>query len=268
MVGPTGRAFEAVSRRATSLLAGHGRRPRSCVTVRTITRSTPPRSDMGVVNWNGVGGGTVLYNAQWPRMLPDDFRVHAIDGVARDWPLTYEELAPFYERIDQQFMVSGLGGNPAFPEGAEPPLPPLPIGKGGLKVARAHARLGWHWWPETNAIASVDIDESRHRCAQRGTCGQGCGEGAKASTDLTHWPQAIAAGARLITGARVREITVGADGRVTGALWLDEQHREHQLTADIVLSRPTASAPAAAAEFHSSLFPTDWPTHPGWSDGG
>ncbi len=213
-------------------------------------------SDMGVVNWNGVGGGTVLFNAQWPRLLPEDFRVHSVDGLARDWPLTYDELAPYYERIDRQFTVSGLGGNPAFPEGSDPPLPPLPIGKGGLRVARAHARLGWHWWPETNAIASVDIDESRHRCAQRGTCGQGCGEGAKSSTDLTHWPQAIAAGARLVTGARVREITVGTDGRATGALWLDEHHREHRQTADIVLVAANGiGTPRLLLNSTSSRFP-------------
>ena len=192
-------------------------------------------SDMGVVNYNGVGGATVLYSAQWPRMRPDDFRVCSVDGLDRDWPLSYAELRPFYERIDVQFGVSGLGGNPAYPEGADPPLPPLPIGKGGLALARAHAELGWHWWPETNAIASVDIDETRHRCVQRGTCGQGCGEGAKASTDLTHWPQAIAAGARLMTGARVREIVVGRDGRAQGVVWLDEHRREHVQTADVVL---------------------------------
>jgi choline dehydrogenase-like flavoprotein len=213
-------------------------------------------SDMGIVNWNGVGGGTVLFNAQWPRLLPDDFRVRSVDGVARDWPLTYAELAPYYERIDQQFTVSGLGGNPAYPQGADPPLPPLPIGKGGLRVARAHARLGWHWWPETNAIASVDIDETRHRCAQRGTCGQGCGEGAKASTDLTHWPEAIAAGARLLTGARVREITVGADGRATGALWLDSRHREHRQTADTVLVAANGiGTPRLLLNSVSRLFP-------------
>jgi choline dehydrogenase-like flavoprotein len=198
----------------------------------------------------------VLYNAQWPRLLPDDFRVHSVDGVARDWPLTYDELAPYYHRIDQQFTVSGLGGNPAFPEGADPPLPPLPIGKGGLKVARAHASLGWHWWPETNAIASIDIDETRHRCAQRGTCGQGCGEGAKSSTDLTHWPQAIAAGVRLVTGARVRELTVGTDGRVTGALWLDEHHREQRQTADIVLMAANGiGTPRLLLNSACSLFP-------------
>jgi choline dehydrogenase-like flavoprotein len=213
-------------------------------------------SDLAVVNWNGVGGGTVLYNAQWPRMLPDDFRVGTVDGVARDWPVTYAELAPFYERIDRQFTVSGLGGNPAFPEGADPPLPPLPIGRGGLRVARAHAQLGWHWWPETNAIASVDVDETRHRCAQRGTCSQGCGEGAKASTDLTHWPQAIAAGARLITRARVREILIGRDGRAQGAVWLDEQRREHRQTADFVLLAANGiGTPRLLLNSANTLFP-------------
>jgi choline dehydrogenase-like flavoprotein len=191
-------------------------------------------SDLGIVNFNGVGGGTVLYAAQWPRMLPSDFRVRTLDGVADDWPLTYEELAPYYERTDAQIGVSGLGGNPAYPPGADPPLPPLPIGRAGLLVARAHARLGWHWWPDTNAILSAPYD-GRHACVQRGTCQQGCGEGAKASTDLTHWPQAIARGARLVTGARVRRLVTDGRGRVSGAEWIDRDGREHLQTADLVL---------------------------------
>ncbi|MCW2548093.1 MAG: glucose dehydrogenase, partial [Mycobacterium sp.] len=77
-------------------------------------------SDMAPLNFNGVGGGTVLYNAQWPRLLPSDFRVRSDDGVAVDWPLSYEELQPFYEEVDRQFGVSGLGGNPAYPEGEDP----------------------------------------------------------------------------------------------------------------------------------------------------
>lgn len=213
-------------------------------------------SDIAPLNFNGVGGGTVLYSAQWPRMLPEDFRVRTVDGAARDWPLAYEEVQPFYERIDQQFTVSGLGGNPAYPAGGEPPLPPLPIGKGGLLVARAHARLGWHWWPETNAIASVDVDSTRHRCAQRGTCSQGCGEGAKASTDLTHWPAAIAAGARLITGARVRELRVDRRGRVTGADWIDQQGGEHFTAAQMVLLAANGiGTPRLLLQSTSATFP-------------
>jgi choline dehydrogenase-like flavoprotein len=191
-------------------------------------------SDLGVVNFNGVGGGTVLYNAQWPRLRPDDLRVRTVDGVADDWPLTYEELQPYYEETDRQFGVSGLGGNPAFPPGADPPLPPLPIGEAGMRVARAHARLGWHWWPETNAILSAAHD-GRNPCVQRGSCGSGCNEGAKASTDVTHWPVVVRHGGRVVTGARVRRILVDRHGLATGAEWSDRDGREHVQTADVVV---------------------------------
>jgi choline dehydrogenase-like flavoprotein len=196
-------------------------------------------SDLGVLNFNGVGGGTVLYNAQWPRMLPDDFRVRTVDGVADDWPLTYAELQPYYEEIDRQFGVSGLGGNPAYPPGADPPLPPLPIGEAGLRVARAHARLGWHWWPEPNAILSGDY-EGRHRCVQRGTCGSGCNEGAKASTDLTHWPFVQAHGGQVVTGARVTRLVLVEGGLLRGAEWIVRAGRAHLQTADVTVCAANA----------------------------
>ena len=191
-------------------------------------------SDVGVLNYNGVGGGTVLYAAQWPRLLPSDFTRRTDEGVADDWPLTYAELLPFYERTDRQFGVSGLGGDPAFPAGDDPPLPPLPIGRGALRVARAHARLGWHWWPATNAILSAPWS-GRHPCVQRATCLLGCNEGAKGSTDLTHWPAFVAAGGRLITGACVVAIRTDARGLATGAEWVDEEGQTHFQSADVVL---------------------------------
>jgi choline dehydrogenase-like flavoprotein len=196
-------------------------------------------SDLGVLNFNGVGGGTVLYAAQWPRMLPSDFVVHSIDGVADDWPIGYAELQPYYEATERQFGVSGLGGNPMYPPGEDPPLPALPIGPAGLHVARAHARLGWHWWPQYNAILSAPY-EGRHACVQRGTCGSGCNEGAKASTDLTHWPHAIERGGRVVTGARVRRLVTDGAGLVAGAEWVDRDGREHLQLADVVLCAANA----------------------------
>jgi choline dehydrogenase-like flavoprotein len=191
-------------------------------------------SDMDLGNFNGVGGGTVLYSAVWPRLLPSDFRTASEHGIADDWPLSYTELQPYYEEADRQFGVSGLGGNPVYPPGADPPLPPLPIGRAGLALARAHARLGWHWWPEYNAILSAE-HAGRHACVQRGSCGSGCNEGAKGSTDVTHWPHAIRAGARLVTGARVRAIEVDGRGRARGATWIDRAGHEHFQSSDMVL---------------------------------
>ena len=52
------------------------------------------------------------------------------DGVADDWPISYEDLRPYYEQTDVEFGASGLGGDPAYPAPFEPPYPPLPIGAG------------------------------------------------------------------------------------------------------------------------------------------
>lgn len=191
-------------------------------------------SDIAPLMFAGVGGSMILYAADWPRLLPSDFRTRTLDGVGDDWPLNYAELAPYYERTDRAFGVAGLGGNPALPPGADPPLPPLPIGEAGLRVARAHDRLGWHWWPAPNSVLSAPY-QGRNPCAQYGACMQGCPEGAKASTDLTHWPAAIAAGATLRTGARVARILTNRAGLATGVEYVDTDGRWHTAKAGVVI---------------------------------
>jgi choline dehydrogenase-like flavoprotein len=191
-------------------------------------------SDIAAVMYNAVGGSTVLFAAHWQRNLPSDFRVRTLDGVADDWPLTYEDLEPYYEQVENDFGVSGLAGDPAFPPGKGPPLPPAPLAPMGRRVARAHNRLGWHWWPAPNAIATRPYKALRP-CTQRGTCMWGCVEGAKGSVDRTHWPQNLALGVQLQTGARVRRLEVNGRGLVTGAVYVDRAGVEHFQPADVTI---------------------------------
>jgi choline dehydrogenase-like flavoprotein len=191
-------------------------------------------SEMVPLMYNAVGGSTILYGGQWPRFLPSDFRARSLDGVADDWPLAYEDLEPYYERVDRDFAVSGLKGDPAYPPGGAPPLPPLPLGEAGRRVAMAHNELGWHWWPAPNAIASQPYGNLK-QCVLRGTCGWGCPDGAKASTDLTHWTAAESLGATLVTGARVREISLDRNGLATGAVYVDRDGKERYVKADVVV---------------------------------
>jgi choline dehydrogenase-like flavoprotein len=191
-------------------------------------------SDIAPVMFNAVGGSTIHYGAQWARMRPADFRVRTLEGIGDDWPVSYEELLPFYERMDVEMGVSGMAGDPAYPPGQAPPLPPLPIGKIGRRAAEGMNALGWHWWPAAHAIPSEPRD-NQAQCARRGTCMFGCPEGAKGSTDLTLWPEALRAGAKLVTGARVREITSNARGLATGAVWIDRDGVERQQEADVVV---------------------------------
>jgi choline dehydrogenase-like flavoprotein len=191
-------------------------------------------SDLSPVMYNAVGGSSLFFGAQWPRMLPSDLKVRSVDGVAADWPITYAELTRHYDAADRLVGVAGLGGNPAYPDGLDYPLPPHPLGPTGVTAARGLNALGWHWWP-----ASVAIPSSRFRelaqCERWGTCEWGCPRGSKASADLAFWVHNLRSGARLVTGARVREILVDSAGRARGAAWVDRDGVEHEQAAQAVV---------------------------------
>ena len=81
-------------------------------------------SPIKIANFNGVGGGTVLYAGHFPRLHPSDFRVRSLDGVADDWPIDYATLEPFYALNDRMMGISGLAGDPAYPD-KQPTMPPV-----------------------------------------------------------------------------------------------------------------------------------------------
>jgi choline dehydrogenase-like flavoprotein len=200
--------------------------------------------------FSGVGGSTILYGAQWNRFLPADFATRSIDDVGDDWPLTYQDLVPYYERVERDLGVSGLGGDPAYPDRPSYPMPPLPPGRIGERVAAAHDRLGWHWWTGTNAIASEPYG------VLKPCVGLGCSIGAKASVSLTHWPVAETLGARLVTGARASRITLDNQGRADGVVYRDRTGTEHRITADLVILAANAiGTPRLLLASTSSRFP-------------
>lgn len=191
-------------------------------------------SEILPVMFNGVGGGTVHFGAHWPRLLPSDFRTESLDGVGDDWPLEYSELAPYYEQTDADFAVSGMPGDPAYPDGAAPPFPAMPINAYGRVLAEGFNKLGYSWWPAPNAISQGHI-HNLVPCVRYGTCEAGCPNGSKASADVTHWPKALRDGATLITGASVSEITTSTDGLVNGATFFDRDGRQHHIRAETVV---------------------------------
>lgn len=189
-------------------------------------------SDITPIMWNGVGGGSVAYLAQWTRNLPSDFRVRTLDGVGDDWPLEYADLEPYYRRVERDFRVSGAPDDPAYPAGNRPPFPPVRLPEAAVRVAAAHDSLGWHWWPGTNAIHTGPGKDS---CIDLGVCRWGCPQNAKGSADRTHWPRALALGAGLVTGAHVQRIETDGAGRATGVVYVTSDGVRHRIGADAVV---------------------------------
>lgn len=207
------------------------------------------------VNFNAVGGSTINFLGHWPRMKPSDFRTATLDGVGSDWPVDYATLAPFYNMNDRNTGVSGLAGNPAYPDYA-PDLPPIPIGKLGQTLARGFNSLGWHWWPSDVAILSEDRD-GRQKCVNAGTCDLGCAAGAKGGTNFTYWPMLENAGVELRTESRVREILVDQDtGLASGVLYHDSEGLLHEQKAELVIVACNGiGTPRLLLNSTSSLFP-------------
>ena len=135
-------------------------------------------SDFRPLMFNAVGGSTIHWSAHFPRYHPSDFRVRTLDGVGQDWPLTYDELAPFYDLSDRVTGVSGMTGDPSQPPRAPRGTPPLPVGELGETIARGFDKLGWHWWVSDGAILSEAYD-GRPACNLCGPCGIGCPTGAR-----------------------------------------------------------------------------------------
>jgi choline dehydrogenase-like flavoprotein len=191
----------------------------------------------------GVGGSTVHWAAFTPRFHPSDFRIHSQDGVGVDWPLRYEELKPYYELMELELPVSG----PAYFPWGDPhgyAFGPHPMGGTGNVLIRGCTKLGIR----VSAGGPVGILQGsradRPHCIYRGFCIQGCKVGAKASTLITHVPDALAHGAEVRAHCMVSRINLGSNGRVNGVSYFDRDGREHfQKAKAIILSSYAIETP-------------------------
>lgn len=193
----------------------------TAVNVRRQAHDYPIDStDEATLMWSGVGGATTVYTATWPRFRPSDFRKGREHGLAPDWPISYEDLAPHYERTDALMGVSGIQGDPAMPPRGPFQTKPLPPTEIGRIAAKGFRKLGWHHWPMPCAILAEDYD-GRPACNNCGNCQSGCPRGSLNNVAMTVWPKALAAGAELRTHARVEQIESDANGLATGAVYVD-----------------------------------------------
>ena len=182
----------------------------------------------------GVGGGSVHWAAFTPRFHPSDFRVYSQDGVGADWPLSYEELLPYYELLEREMPVAGPAYFPwGHPHGY--PFGPHPLGGVGNVLVEGCTKLGIGVVAGGPVAILSGSRGKRPHCIYRGFCIQGCKVGAKASTLITHVPEAVEYGAEIRDRSMVFRISMQDRRRVNGVHYYDEHGKEHFQRAKAVI---------------------------------
>lgn len=194
-------------------------------------------SPIAVCNFNAVGGSTIIYSAHFPRFQPNDFKLKTNEGVYEDWPISYEDIKPYFEINEFEMAVAGLVGDPKYPD-IEELLPPIPIGKTGEMLGQAFNSKGWHWWPSYGAISTKQKNE-RDACINLGPCNTGCPQGAKSSVDITYIAKAKKLGLDLFVECSVDSIIV-ENGVAKGVIYFGPEGEKITLLAKGVILAASA----------------------------
>jgi choline dehydrogenase-like flavoprotein len=197
---------------------------------------------------NCVGGGTVHMSGYFYRLKPVDFRlkseIGSIPGAnVADWPITYADLAPYYDKAEEELGVSGNATPHPFlePRTKNYPLPPLASHPIAGEIEKACKQLGWHPLRTARGILSTSY-RGRNPCVYCTLCGSyGCEHGAKASTNVSLVPPAIATGnVELRPRCMAKEITVDAKGRAKSVVYVDPDGVTQEQPAKIIVVSCTA----------------------------
>lgn len=198
-----------------------------------------------VTGWSGwgPGGDHLHWGAQSWRFQPATFKARTIFGQVKngamvDWPITYEDLEPYYQKFEERIGISGDHTQDPYhpPRRNGYPMPPTVPGFATRHFTAAARELGYVPFPVPGAINSIDYD-GRYACGYCGFCQSfGCTVEAKGDVGLTEIRKARRnPNFELRTNARVFEVTVDEEGKAKGVRFYDENKRENHVTGKIVI---------------------------------
>ena len=193
--------------------------------------------------YQGVGGASVHFTGNFWRLREIDFKersaLGSIEGTNfADWPITYEELEPYYTRVDWEIGVSGAPGPFDAPRSRPFPMPPMPIKSSGVLLEKGAKAIGFHAQPAPLAILSQPHN-NRPACIHCGYCmGFGCEVNAKSSTLAAMIPAAMATGnCEIRPLSAVYNLKTDAAGRVNEVEYIDKDGNQRgQRARAVVLS--------------------------------
>jgi choline dehydrogenase-like flavoprotein len=206
----------------------------------------------------GVGGSMNHFAGYTPRFHPSDFETFTRDGVGHDWPISYRDLKPHYERLELELPVAGQDwpwGDPhTYPHAPHPVSGAAARAMYGAKQAGIAMRVG------PVAIVNGTFGNRPH-CIYRGFCLQGCKVNAKASPLITHIPDALAHGVEVRADCMASHVEVDASGRATGVRYLRDGRERVQRAAAVAVAGYSIETPRLLLRSTSAAYPNGLGNH-------
>ena len=160
-----------------------------------------------------VGGLAMHWGAVTPRFSPEDFKQQSLYGVGTDWPITYEDLDPFYQEAEELMGVAGeQGPEDLDPRGKPFPLPAIPLTYNLELLKKWASSAGIAMWSQPSAKNSIAY-RGRPQCCRNDTCSPICPIGAKYSPDFTWSALRKSNRITLTTRTLVRKLVLSPDGK-------------------------------------------------------
>ena len=222
-----------------------------------IAYSTAPGTQWTWPRCYAVGGKTNFWGRSAARMGDIDFKAATLDGFDVDWPVTYDEIAPFYTRVEKMIGVASTRQNrPSNPDGDY--LPPINFRYLDYLLAAGATKSGVPYLPDRIAQLTQALD-NHPACHYCGNCTNGCDVGAFFSSPYYLMPKARATGKlTLRTNAVAREVLVDEQGQATGVAYVDRlTHQEVEVHAKAVV---VAASTVSTAHILLNSRSRHWPT--------
>jgi choline dehydrogenase-like flavoprotein len=213
-----------------------------------FSETAPFRQTNDAWTANCVGGGTVHMSGYFYRLKPMDFRLRSLLGNVPgadvvDWPITYQDLAPFYDQAEEELGVSGIVTPHPFaePRSKPYPLPPLKAHPISNELDRVTRKMGLHPFVTTRGIISEDY-RGRSGCAYCSMCGSyGCEVDAKSGANVALIPQAIHTGnVEVRPLCMAKQVEVDGRGLAKSVVYLDKDGVTQEQPAKIIIVSCTA----------------------------
>jgi choline dehydrogenase-like flavoprotein len=191
----------------------------------------------------GVGGSTLHFTGEAHRMNPVSMQLHSRFGVGSDWPVSYQQLEPYYLQAENIIGVAGPKDEPSRPRSGPYPLPPHPFSFASQQIASGMSKSGLTVFPNARAALSKPYD-GRPACNYCANCNRGCPRTDKGSVDVTFIRKALATGnLDLRPESAVINITPGNNDKVQHIIYQTNAGQHKLNTRCLVIAAGAIQTP-------------------------